>query len=162
MSNQCPRCGEELEKNENSYNCSSLAGCGYSKKKETNQIPIQPMELNVNKYKALQLLKEQYPHGHAGYKMEFRVAEFFEKNVRGERKFLHVHVVVKKGNRELLEVRVPKIPLIIEYENYHEKESIRNKWKRIIRNNMESIMIEIKTKLTQFGISLDEWGIENY
>jgi hypothetical protein len=124
---KCPRCGEELEELESGYCCQGLAGCFYYEAKEQSaNLPTEPIELNADKYKTTQLLKEKFPDGYKGYKLQFRITEFLPVNKRGKRKFLHVHVVVKKGKKELLEVRVPTIPLIIEYENHHEKQSIRN------------------------------------
>ncbi|CAG8812726.1 26441_t:CDS:2, partial [Racocetra persica] len=116
--------------------------------------PNGPIELRTkrDKYKTLELLKDKFPNGYLGYKMEFRILEFIPVNKRGERKFLHIHVVVKIGGAELLEVRIPSLK--IEKENTKLKRSDRKSWMKLIKDNLDDIMAEIKERLNIFGISL--------
>lgn len=69
-------------------------------------------------------------------------------------------MVVKKGERELLKIEIPSLE--VKYENLHEKESVRNEWKRIIAKNIIEIMNDVKNELATHNISLSDWEIEDY
>jgi len=85
--------------------------------------------------------------------------EEFIPIIRGERKPLHVHVMVKKGNTELLKIKVPS--LVVERENEKFKKSDREEWKKLISNNLTDIMAEIKIRLSLKRIRIEEFNVKS-